>query len=245
MKKTGLFIICILILNSCGNKHKGERKTTLLSNLLSITNNEDKGIKEVLWFYGGECEYSIGYSNSSEDNGGKFFQIELRKSDAIEKGAKVSQMHASNIAFRFFKNLTNERKNYKEIRVALVFNDGQKQTFKYFSNELERVEKKLTVVNLVVNLINYDSLGTLLSDNSMFTYNKNELLSNLEKVDSSFGNITEGFRLFGFRNDLMKNGIQILHFSGAIIRDKQSNEFSIDIDWSENSNKLYRLQYKM
>ena len=57
----------ILILASCMHKHDGERKTGLLSNLLNITDNEDKGVKEVLNYYGGLCEYSIGTTYSSNN----------------------------------------------------------------------------------------------------------------------------------------------------------------------------------
>ncbi len=53
--------------------------------IVSISNNEDKGIKEVLDFYGGYCKYSIGASASTEDGTKKYFELELSKSDIIEK----------------------------------------------------------------------------------------------------------------------------------------------------------------
>lgn len=37
---------------------------------------------------------------------------------------------------------------------------------------------------------------------------------------------------------------EILHLSGALIRDKQNNEFSIDIDFNSDKDEIYQLQYK-
>ena len=53
--KKAVFVMGIigLLISGCAEKKKGEQKTTLLSNFVSITDNEDKGVKEVLRFYGG------------------------------------------------------------------------------------------------------------------------------------------------------------------------------------------------
>lgn len=127
MKYLGLSILIAssLTITSCGNRHEGEQKPTLLSNALSITDNEDKGVKEILDFYGGYCKYAIGASASTETGKKKYFELELSKSDAIEERAKVAQMPASNIAYLFYKNLNQEeRANYDEIHTVLIFADG-------------------------------------------------------------------------------------------------------------------------
>jgi hypothetical protein len=59
-------ILTALFFTSCGTKHPGEKKTTLASHLLGISDNEDKGIKEIIGLYGGECEY--GFSKSTGNN---------------------------------------------------------------------------------------------------------------------------------------------------------------------------------
>jgi hypothetical protein len=248
MNKLLTIIIVIFILTSCAEKREGEQKTELISYLVSITDNEDKGVKEILNFYGGYCKYSIGASASTEDGSKKFFELELSKSEVIEKQAKAAQMPASNIAYLFYKNLKGEKSNYEEIRTVLIFEDGEKMTFKFPTKQLELVESRMNVVNKVVGLIKdkkFEELKPLLNDNKLVSYNKEELIKNLLLIDPQFGNVTEGFRSFGFRINKEKDGMEILHISGAIIRDKQSNEFSVDLDLNGKDDTVYLLQYKL
>lgn len=244
-----ILIASTLTITSCGNRHEGEQKPTLLSNALSITDNEDKGVKEILDFYGGYCKYAIGASASTETGKKKYFELELSKSDVIEEKAKVAQMPASNIAYLFYKNLNKEeRENYDEIHTVLIFADGEKMTFEYPREQLELVDQRIKVVNKVVGLIkekNFEALRLMLNDTALVTYDKNELITNLAKVDPQFGNVTEGFRPFGFRINKVKDGTDLLHISGAIIRDKQSNEFSVDLDLNGKDDNIYVLQYKL
>lgn len=211
MKYLGLSILIAstLTITSCDNRHEGEQKPTLLSNALSITDNEDKGIKEILDFYGGYCKYAIGASASTETGKKKYFELELSKSEVIEEKAKVAQMQASNIAYLFYKNLNKEeRANYDEIHTVLIFADGEKMTFEYPFKQLELVNQKMKVVNKVVGLIkvkNFEALRPILNDTALVTYDKNELITNLVKVDPQFDNITEGFRPFGFRINKTKD----------------------------------------
>jgi hypothetical protein len=251
MKHLGLLILIVstLTITSCGNRHEGEQKPTILSNVLSITDNEDKGVKEILDFYGGYCKYAIGVSASTETGKKKYFELELSKSDAIEERAKVAQMPASNIAYLFYKNLNQEeRDNYDEIHTVLIFADGEKMTFEFPTKQLELVKQKMKVVDKIVDLIkekNFEALRPLLNDTAFVTYDKNELITNLTNFDPQFGNVTEGFRPFGFRINKAKDGTEVLHISGAIIRDKQSNEFSVDLDLNGNDDNIFVLQYKL
>lgn len=249
MKKTGLLILIAFIVNACGTKHEGEEKPTLLSNALSITDNEDKGVKEILDFYGGYCKYAVGGSASTNDGTKKFFELELSKSDAIETRAKVAEMPASNIAYLFYKNLNNEEQNnYNEIRTVLIFADGSKMSFEYPTQQLELVKKKMILVNKVVGLIKdkkFDALEPMLIDTALVKYDKKELIAKLKSVDPDYGNVTKDFVPFGFRINKLKNGIDVLHISGAVVRDKQSNEFSVDLDLNSTEDKIYILQYKL
>jgi hypothetical protein len=66
----------------------------------------------------------------------------------------------------------------------------------------------------------------------------------LEDSESEFGNAKE-FRPFGFHFYELGNGKKIIHIAGAIIRDKLSNEFSIDLDADTTNEKIYSLEYKL
>jgi len=251
MKNLGLLILiaATLIITSCGNGngHEGEQKPTLLSNALSITDNEDKGVKEILRFYGGYCKYAIGASASTKTGKKKYFELELSKSDAIEKKAKVAQMPASNIAYLFYKNLNKEeRDNYDEIHTVLIYADGEKITFEFSTEQLELVEQRMKVIKKVVGLIkdkNFEALRPMLNDTFLVSYDKNELITKLKSIDPQFGNVTEGFRPFGFGIKKAKDGSDVLHISGAVIREKQSHELSIDLDLNGSEDKIYLLQY--
>jgi hypothetical protein len=245
-----LIIIAIsIVIASCGNTREGEQKPSLLSNLLTITDNEDKGIKEILDFYGGSCEYSLGASASTETGRKKYFAIEVSKSDAIEAKTKVARMPASNIAYLFYKNLNaEERKNYDEIQVILVLANAEKKTFEFPTAQLELVCQRMKVVDKVVGLIkakNFEGLSPLINDSSVATYDKKELITNMAKLDTQFGNVTEGFRCLGFTINKALNGTEVLHIAGAVMRDKQNHEFSVDLDLNGKDESIYLLQYKM
>ena len=89
------------------------------------------------------------------------------------------------------------------------------------------------------------ALEPILIDTALVKYDKKELIAELKSVDPKYGNVTEGFVPFGFRIDKLKNGISVLHLAGALVRDKQSNEFSVDLDLNSTEDKIYILQYKL
>ncbi|MBW4971372.1 hypothetical protein KZY98_12940 [Croceibacter atlanticus] len=246
MNRIYILFFSLFILTSCGNKRDGEQKTGLLSNFVSISDNEDKGVKEILGFYGGYCEYSIGVSASTEDGKKKYFELKMSQSDAIEKLADKIEMPASNIAYLFYRNLKDEKENYDEIHSVIIFKDGTEKTFEYSTKQLETVHKRMNVVNKVVELINSNDFDTLKSmlNNELVEFNKDELITNLENANPKLGKVTE-FNPYGFRINNSKSGIEILHVSGAMIREIQNNAFSVDLDLNSEKEEIYLLQYKL
>ena len=238
-----------LAISSCGNSHEGEQKPTLLSNAISITDNEDKGVKDILDFYGGSCKYSIGASASTETGSKKYFQLELSQSDGIDSSEELPALPSSNIAYLFYMNLNNdERSNYKEIRTVLNFSDGKVLTSEFETKQLELVDEKMKVVEKVVQLIkekDFAAISSIINDSVLFIYDKNELIEGIETAESQLGNVTKGFRPFGFEIRHAKDGTDVLHISGAIIRDKQSNQFSVDMDLNGTGDNIYMLQYEL
>lgn len=247
MKPLALIIITALTLSSCADKHEGEQKTGLLSNLVSITDNEDKGIKEILDYYGGQCKYAVGTSASTENGSKKYFELEMSKSEPFEKYAQIVEMPASNVAYLFYKNLKDEKTKYDEIHTVVIFNDGTKKTFVFETNKLDLVVKAMSSVSKVVDILknkNYESLSPMLNDSTLVQYDKKGLISNIEKTDPQFGVIKE-FIPYGFRIKDQDNGKRVLHISGALIRDKQSNEFSLDLNPDSPTDEIYLIQYQL
>ena len=239
-------LICTFLITSCGNKRDGEQKTGLLSNFISLTDNEGAGVKEILDFYGGQCKYAIGASASTKDGKKKYFELEMTKSEVLEENANRIEMPASNIAYLFYRNLKEEKENYDEIHSVIIFEDGTKKTFEYSTETLELVNERMTLVNHTVDLMtnkDYDSLKSILNA-ELFEFDKNEFITNIKKFEPQLGEIKE-FRPFGFRIREAKNGINLLHVSGALIREIQNNEFSVDMDLNSEKQELYLLQYKL
>jgi hypothetical protein len=245
MKKIYITLFSVLIFTSCKERHKGEQTNGLLSNFISITDNENNGIDMILDIYGGRCEYSIGAYASTVDGAKKYFKIEMSESDVIENRMNKVHLPSSNIAYMFYKNLKEEKKNYDSIHVVLISKDSSKQEFEFSISVLEQVENRMSLMNKIVNLLKekqYEEFKKTLN-NEVVPFDKEQLISRLKEVEPEFGNILE-FRFLGFKIVPYK-GKEILHLSGALMREKQNNEFSIDIDFDVDKDDLYQLQYKL
>jgi hypothetical protein len=246
MTKKILIVILMLGTISC-SRREGEQKTGLLSYFVSITDSEDKGIKEILDFYGGQCKYSFGAvasTNDKEDK--KYFKIQLMKSVVVTKYDDRPEWTTSNIAYIFYKNLNQkERENYSHIRATLVFDNGDKIEHDYSRKELETVEKKMKTINKIIEIIKqkrFDDIKSYLNPENNFSYDKDEVISGLKKYDPEFGNITE-FRLFGFKYTTADTK-PILSIFGIIIRDIQNNEFKVYLNPKSDKEEIMGLDYK-
>jgi hypothetical protein len=215
---------------------------------LKVTDNEEKGIKEIIAAYGGNCKYRVGASASTEHGRKKYFKLELSKSEVVDKLAEVPQMPSSNMAYLFYKNLNREeRDNYDEIRTVLIFTDGREKDFKYPVRDLELFDRRMNVAEKVVGLIkkkNFEALWPMISDTSILASDKSEFVKRLRYAEAQFGNVTEGFRSYGFRIFKSMSGRERLHISGVIIRDKLNNEFSVDLDLNGTDDRIYKLDYQ-
>ena len=243
-----LSLLFLIFFSSCKPKHQGEKKTGLLSNLVSITENEDKGIKEIIEFYGGQCEYGVQnkvYTNKDNETN---FWLKFSKSASVDSLAKVAELPVSNIAYIFYKNLDKEKSSYNQIQSELIFGDGGTMKFSYTIAQLEKVKSKIQLVDEIVNLIknkNFkDIKNYLIVDTALFKYDKDILISNLQKADPEFGNASDIIP-YGFKFSKAENGQEILHISGLIKRDKQSNYFSINLDPNSLKKEVYSLDYQL
>ncbi|MBK9530507.1 MAG: hypothetical protein IPO42_01695 [Chitinophagaceae bacterium] len=243
-----LSLLFLIFMYSCKPKHQGEKKTGLFSNLVSITDNEDKGIKEIIAFYGGYCEYGVEKKIYTDKDNETNFWIKFSKSTTVDSLAKVAELPGSNIAYIFYKNLVKEKSNYNQIKSELIFSDGGTMKFSYTIPQLEKVKFKIQLVDKIVSLIknkNFkDIKNYLIVDTALFKYDKDILISNLEKVEPEFGNASD-FIPYGFTFSKAENGQEILHISGLIKRDKQSNYFSVNLDPNSLKDEIYSLNYQL
>lgn len=241
-----LTIVLALVTISC-SKREGEQKSGLLSYFVSISDNEDKGIKEILDFYGGQCKYSMGFVESTEDDEDRrYFEIELAKSEVMSKHPDKTELTTANMAFRLFKNLNQEeREKYSHIRGTLVLDNGERIEHDYSREDLALVEQKLKIVQKVIDVIKekrFDDVRPFLNPEDVFDDNRDLIINGLKKFDPQFGNIQE-FRLFGFK--FTKAGDDpVLNISGMLIRDIQSNEFKVYLNPRSKKEEILTLDYK-
>lgn len=244
MKTKILLLILTLLTISC-SKREGEQKTGLLSHLISITDNEDKGIKEILGFYGGECKYAVGVLKSTNNEDKKYFKLELSKTPLLTKYADKVDYITSNLAIRFFKNLNQEeRQNYTHIRGVVVFDNGQRIEHDYSRDQLALVEKKLGVVMKIFEIIKkkkFEDVEPFLNLENVFTYEKKELIEGLKRVDPQFGEVQE-FRLFGFQFIEHENK-ELLDIAGMMVRDIQSNKFKVYLNPLSTKDEILSIEY--
>jgi hypothetical protein len=171
----------------------------------------------------------------------------MSQSVVVEKYATAAEMPASNIAYLFYRNLKDEKNNYDEIHAVILFKDGSKMTFKYSREKLAIVDKKMNVVGKIVDLLknkNFEGIKPFLKPNPTRNYDKDQFINNLIQVDPQFGNIKE-FLPYGFRFDEVKDERETLHISCVLLRDKQSNEFSVDVYPTSVEDEIILMQYKL
>lgn len=240
-----LTVLLSIILFSCNSN---EKKQGTVSNPGTLTENEDKGIKEIIGFYGGQCEYGFEKKLSTGQGNETIFWIKFSKSADIDSLQQMAEMPSSNIAYIFYKNLDKEKSKYSQIESELIFGSGESLKYSYPIFQLEKVKSKLLLVNKIVSLIkDKDFKGIkkyLGTDTVLFNYDKDNLISNLQNADPNFGSVKE-FTPYGFKFSKADNGKEILHISGLLTRDKQSHYLSFNLDPNTLKDEIYSLDYKL
>lgn len=146
MKKI-LSITILLIFISCNNT--------------GVTVKEENAVLQVLNFYNGECLRSKGIK--SENGNNKFyFELEMSKSELLNAKSKNLKTHSANIAYLFYSNLDEEKKNYQEIKVKIVLYNGTTQEFSYSNVELSEIEKLQPYLNQIIAKISKKEYEKLL-----------------------------------------------------------------------------------
>lgn len=243
-----LFLLCsTLILTSCGDGKKLEISESHAQETLVISSSEEEGIKEILEIYAGKCTYGVGSLETEKENASAYFQLEVTESDAVDDFVKTPELPASNIAYLFYKNLSEKDKSqYSEIHTVLHPWGGNKARYRYPAEQLERVEQRMDVVKKVVESLKSHRIMDIrpMLNNDLFGYDKDALIKEIETTEPQLGNISE-FLTYGYTISITDTGQEILHVSGALIRDIENNGFSIDLDLNSDEEEILFLQYRL
>ncbi|HYH16359.1 MAG TPA: hypothetical protein VD794_14115 [Flavisolibacter sp.] len=169
----------------------------------------------------------------------------MSQSPFIDQLPEQRDLFASGVAYAFYKNLQEEKHQYSHIKVVLLAAAGGKQSYEYEVNELQTVKQKMGIAESIAKLIKakkFQAIKPLLNDSSYFNYNKNELIENIIKADPMFGNALE-FIPVGYHISRI-DGHNNLHIAGEIKQDKQTNNFSVDIDMDDKLKRATLINYK-
>ncbi len=206
-----------------------------------FTEREKEAAQSVVDFYGGTCYRSKGIS-SQNGNNSTYFKLKMTESEIIESFDHLD-LSSSHIAYLFYNNLKEEKNNYDEVQVVIVLNDKSEHEYTFPVSTLERVNQRMIVLDKTVLLLknqDYESIKSMLNI-ELIPVDKEELVPRMKEVEPQLGKIQE-FQFFGFKIVTYK-GVEVLHLSGALIREKQNHEFSIDIDYNSDKEELYQIQF--
>ena len=240
-------MLTVISLSACVDGPKGEMTIGQTTHYADITDNEDRGIREILNLYGGKCIYSSGVAASGSFGVRKYFSMQLTNCTSLQKRENLDELSAANVAYLFYKNLKEDKKKYSEIRTEIVFDEDEyKHT--YPDSLLDLVIAKMKIVYGIIDLLkakNYNALADTLNDNNFLVdFKKEKFITQIKNIDASLGNVKE-FIPYGFSFFDTVDGKTLLHISGLIRRDKKSNEFSVNIDPASATNKAIMIKYKL
>ena len=222
-------IISILIfycLISCNNKDS--------------LKNEENAVQQVLNFYNGECLKSKGFELENGSNI-SFYELEISNSELLNLKSQNLRKHSANIAYLFYSNLNNEKKNYDKIKVKINLSDGDVQEFSYSSDDLVEVEKIKTYRNQIVKNImdnDYSSLIKMFDDSVSI---KQEELSDLfSSIELQYGKVVKTqFQGFEYRES--NNFGEVIVLNEALLYDKTA--LSMDIIFNKENMKVIAIEF--
>lgn len=232
-------LLFVLLLSSCVEKHEEEIKPTLLSHFIKITENENKGVDEILSYYNGVCQYSIGFEGKR-----KYFELEMSKVRYFEVFSHRHRTTANNIAYLFYKNLKSEKSKYDKIRVIMRLKNGKTKHFNVATSQLKTVHRQMKLVNQLVSRLQkreFDKINPMLSNERFTDYTKEEWLTRIEKIEDHFGDIKE-LMTSGF-DFIASEYNTILRIDGSLLRSKQASQFQVEFDIQNHPDKILFFNY--
>ncbi|AXT59240.1 hypothetical protein D1816_02375 [Aquimarina sp. AD10] len=243
MNKYYIIIPFISILFSCKQSGNIQSQFNQISNNIKLTKNENRAIDEILNFYGGNCEYTGGFLTSDGKINKKFIELKISKSDKLYQLEDKLEVPASNIAYRFYNNLKDEKKSYGKIDVAFITTDSYKESYSFDIKTLDSIHKKAVLVNKIIDSMKvskYDFIESLLS-NERYGKSKRKLINDLKRMDSIYGKISS-FNSFGYDTYKTENQMNIIHISGFVRRGEQNHALSLYFDFQSETSEILKLQ---
>ena len=246
--KTYLYLIVLaLVLTSCGSNEEADKKPAAVAQPPLPTGPsvaEQAGIKEITDFYGGECKFAVSKPGDAK----RYVELQITKSPSLDTSQHIAALCAGNIALLYYKHVAGTPLGYDELHTIIFYPDGQKAEKDFGLKQLDTVLTKSKLVDDLVACVkakNFDGLQPLLNDqNGIVAYNKKDLIEKMKGIDPQLGALKQ-FLPFGFIFYNSDKGKELLHISGMMIREKNNNQFSIDIDPADAKEEAVVINYKL
>jgi hypothetical protein len=222
MKKITLALASLFLFLACNqNSPNGNNGWTA---------NENKAIEAIKAAYGGKAVFS----KTTRGEGGKtYFHAELSESKVIEDQIDLTGMFASHVAWLFFENIGDEKKQYGGVEVMVKLSTGEKPAFQYPISELELVYNRMPVLEKTVALLkasDYDGIYALLAPERAAIQPKESLVLDCSSLDKNNGKVT-GFQFQGYEIFTPSSSKkEFLHLAGMLKRERYDIPLSIFID---------------
>jgi len=234
-------LLSILLFAACKND------TTPPTIPTNLSQNEDKGLKEIIKTYGGEIHFDKGATATTADGKTKrIFEVSLSNSKKAEGQAKNGNLISSNLAWLMYKNMGKDANNYDEIHSILTIKEN-KTTIKYPIDDLKIVAKKMTLLEKIVALLKADKLSELkpfLNNTDLVEYPKDEILAELNFRSKTNGAV-KGYTPVGFKRNKSADGRPILQLSGILNREKKDHPISVATDMLSDKEEIFFLQFML
>ncbi len=234
----------LITMNSC--LLNNGTSTGLAGALVGLTPNEDKGIKEIIGFYGGRCEYSIGMSTGINVERTKYFKIKLENSQATQ-AIKNTEMACGNIAYMFYHALNSkEKENYQEIHVKLVPSQQPANEETYTAEQLQNMDKKLQFTERFISFIKNKQADSLQSYFSTELFSKKQISEFVNKLQTNEAGLSpiRDFVPVGFEVTEYDN-YPVMRVSGIIRRQKNNTQFTLFIYNKVGEQQVFGVDYRL
>lgn len=204
------------------------------------TENEINAVQEVLNFYNGECLKSKGIEKGNGVDK-RNYEIEISKSELLNQSLAKLKSHSGNIAYLFYSNLKNEKRNYDEIKVKINLANGESQSFKYSDKELDEIENVQPEINEIIkNIITDDHEKLSGQFEASIKIEKKNISELFTFLKSKYGKIDKAqFQGFQFENS--NDFGEIIIVREALIFEKITAEMKLV--FSRASKKIIAIEF--
>lgn len=243
MRITQISLLFMLSLSSCNFSDSEEELMDVMHQ--SVTDSEFNAVDSVLSFTGGICKREKGFERLGQERR-DYFRL-IVESKGFESYNGYLEMPASNVAYLFYSNLSeDDKKKYEDVKVILEMPAGVSDEYTYTTSELDEMNDIETIFNKFhENVINamYSENIVLFSKDAIFEKTEENLVLDYTNLEERYGNVSrnvlQGFSYFEDK----ESGRQLIQLASIQVRDSINNQHTITMDRKSREILSYKFDY--